>query len=162
MEVYLFPDKQVEVNSMNIELMTIFTEYMEKQEVLSKLTEAEKLHGYHYSEIHTIVAIKELKEPNVTEIAKRLKLSKGAITKITQRLMKYNLIESYMQPENKQKVFFKLTDCGQELYDEHDKRHKLWLKRDDAFLKQYENDKLEGIKEFMIQFNKYLDYRLKN
>ena len=145
---------------MNRELMTILTEYMEKQEVLSKLTEAEKLHGYHYSEIHTVVAIEELKEPNVTEIARRLKLSKGAITKITQRLMKDHLIESYMQPDNKQKVFFRLTNQGQELYKEHDKRHKLWLKRDDAFLKRYQEEQLAGVKEFMTQFNQYLDEQI--
>ena len=48
-----------------------FVKYMEKQEILSKLTENEKLHGYNYSEIHTISAIGELEEPNVTNI-KRL------------------------------------------------------------------------------------------
>lgn len=39
------------------ELLVLFDEYLEKQDVLSKLTEAEKLHDLGYSEIHTIVAI---------------------------------------------------------------------------------------------------------
>ena len=54
---------------MNTELMNAFVKYMEKQEILSKLTEDEKLHGYNYSEIHTIAAIGDLTEPNVTQIA---------------------------------------------------------------------------------------------
>ena len=36
---------------MNSELLGLFAKYMEKQEVLSKLTESEELHGYNYSEI---------------------------------------------------------------------------------------------------------------
>lgn len=51
------------------ELLTLFASYMKKQEVLSKLTESEKLHGYNYSEIHTIDAIGKLEEPNVTAIS---------------------------------------------------------------------------------------------
>ena len=49
------------------ELLVLFDEYLEKQDVLSKLTEAEKLHDLGYSEIHTIVAIQELEEANDSE-----------------------------------------------------------------------------------------------
>ena len=39
-----------------------------------------------------------------------------------------------MAEGNNQKIFFKLTDKGQQLYEEHEKRHNLWLERDNAFL----------------------------
>ena len=64
------------------ELLVLFDEYLEKQDVLSKLTEAEKLHDLGYSEIHTIVAIQELEEANVTAIAEKMHMTKGAISKI--------------------------------------------------------------------------------
>ena len=46
--VYLFPWKHnAGGNIMNTVLMNLFVKYMEKQEILSKLTEDEKLHGYN-------------------------------------------------------------------------------------------------------------------
>ena len=46
--VCLFPWKHnVGGNIMNTVLMNLFVTYMKKQEILSKLTEDEKLHGYN-------------------------------------------------------------------------------------------------------------------
>lgn len=141
---------------MNIELLNLFSEFMEKQEVLSKLTETEKLHCYSYSEIHTITSIGKLEMPNVTAIANHLKLTRGAVSKITKRLSRAGLIETYMIPENNQKIFFRLTDSGKELFDEHEVRHGLWLERDNTFLNTYSNEEIIFIMGFMKNFNDYL------
>ena len=133
---------------------------MEKQEILSKLTEDEKLHGYNYSEIHTIAAIGDLKEPNVTQIASYMNVTRGAISKITKKLLEQNLIESYQQEGNRQKIFFRLTKSGQFLHDEHEKRHNLWLKRDDDFIKQFSPETIEQIEKFMKEFNDYLEAQI--
>ena len=142
---------------MNTELMNLFVKYMEKQEILSKLTEDEKLHGYNYSEIHTIAAIGDLAEPNVTQIANYMNVTRGAISKITKKLLAQNLIEAYQRDGNKQKIFFRLTKSGQFLYDEHEKRHNLWLKRDDTFIKQFDSRTVKQIEKFMRAFNDYLE-----
>ena len=71
---------------MNNELLTLFASYMEKQEILSKLTESEKLHGYNYSEIHTIDAIGKIESPNVTGISEYMHMTRGAISKIAKKL----------------------------------------------------------------------------
>lgn len=145
---------------MNTELMKLFVKYMEKQEILSKLTEDEKLHGYNYSEIHTIAAIGDLEDPNVTQIANSMNVTRGAISKITKKLLEQNLIESYQRDGNKQKIFFRLTESGQFLYDEHAKRHNLWLKRDDAFIERFDLKTIEQIEEFMKAFNDYLQTQI--
>lgn len=145
---------------MNTELMNLFVKYMEKQEILSKLTEDEKLHGYNYSEIHTIAAIGDLEEPNVTKIANYMNVTRGAISKITKKLLDRNLIESYRQVGNKQKVFFRLTKSGRFLYEEHDKRHKLWLSRDDAFISRFDSETVEQVENFMKEFNDYLEAQI--
>lgn len=145
---------------MNTVLMNLFVKYMEKQEILSKLTEDEKLHGYNYSEIHTIAAIGDLKEPNVTQIASYMNVTRGAISKITKKLLEQNLIESYQQEGNRQKIFFRLTKSGQFLHDEHEKRHNLWLKRDDDFIKQFSPETIEQIEKFMKEFNDYLEAQI--
>lgn len=145
---------------MNTELMNLFVKYMEKQEILSKLTEDEKLHGYNYSEIHTIAAIGDLAEPNVTQIAKNMNVTRGTISKITKKLLEQNLIESYQRDDNKQKIFFRLTSSGQFLYDEHEKRHNLWLKRDHAFIKQFDSETVGQVENFMKAFNDYLETQI--
>lgn len=145
---------------MNTVLMNLFVKYMEKQEILSKLTEDEKLHGYHYSEIHTIAAIGDLEEPNVTQIASHMNVTRSAISKITKKLLEQDLIESYQLDDNKQKIFFRLTKSGQFLYDEHEKRHNLWLKRDDDFIKQFDSGTLEQVEQFMKEFNDYLEIQI--
>ena len=145
---------------MNTILMNLFVKYMEKQEILSKLTEDEKLHGYNYSEIHTIAAIGDLAEPNVTQIANYMNVTRGAISKITKKLLEQNLIEAYQQNGNKQKIFFRLTKSGQFIYDEHEKRHNLWLKRDDAFIKQFDSKTVAQIEKFMKAFNAYLERQI--
>lgn len=145
---------------MNRDLVNLFVKYMEKQEILSKLTENEKLHGYNYSEIHTIAAIGDLAEPNVTQIATYMNVTKGAISKITKRLLEQNLIEAYQRDGNKQKIFFRLTKLGQFLYDEHEKRHNLWLKRDNAFIKRFDSEAVEQVEKFMEAFNDYLETQI--
>ena len=145
---------------MNRDLVNLFVKYMEKQEILSKLTENEKLHGYNYSEIHTIAAIGDLAEPNVTQIATYMNVTKGAISKITKRLLEQNLIEAYQRDGNKQKIFFRLTKLGQFLYDEHETRHNLWLKRDNAFIKRFDSEAVEQVEKFMEAFNDYLETQI--
>lgn len=145
---------------MNTKLMNLFVKYMEKQEILSKLTEDEKLHGYNYSEIHTIAAIGDLAEPNVTGIADYMNVTRGAISKITKKLLEQKMIEAYQIDGNKQKIFFRLTEEGQFLYDEHRKRHDLWLKRDDAFIKRFDKETVTNVEKFMLAFNEYLEQQI--
>ena len=145
---------------MNTVLMNLFVKYMEKQEILSKLTENEKLHGYNYSEIHTIAAIGDLADPNVTQIADYINVTRGAISRITKKLLEQKVIEAYRLEGNKQKIFFRLTESGQFLYDEHTKRHNLWLKRDSAFIKQFDSETVEQVERFMKAFNDYLETQI--
>ncbi|MDD7388641.1 MAG: MarR family transcriptional regulator [Lachnospiraceae bacterium] len=145
---------------MNTNLMNLFAKYMEKQEILSRLTENEKLHGYNYSEIHTIAAIGDLAEPNVTEIAGYMNVTRGAISKITKKLLEQKVIEAYQMDGNRQKIFFRLTEEGRFLYDEHEKRHQLWLKRDHAFIKQFDKETVKEVEDFMTAFNQYLEQQI--
>ena len=145
---------------MNTALLNLFASYMEKQEILSKLTESEKLHGYNYSEIHTMDAIGKVAEPNVTGIAAYLHMTRGAISKIAKKLQQDGLIETYRLPDNQQKIFYSLTEKGKVLCDEHEKRHALWLQRDDEFLSQYDPEYLCQIERFMTDFNAYLEKKI--
>lgn len=144
-----------------MELLHQFQEFLEKQDMLSKLTESEKLHSYGYSDIHTIAAIGDLNDPTVTMIASYLHMSKGAISKITKKLLSKGIIKSYVQPDNRQKVFFELTQAGKQLYEDHAYRHHLWEQRDERFLQQFSKEQLNLIQTFMLSYNAYLDESIK-
>lgn len=102
-----------------------------------------------------------MEEPNVTSIAETMHLTKGAISKIAKRLQRAGLIESYMKPDNQQKIYYCLTEEGKELYDEHEKRHRLWQERDNAFLMNYSPEELDLLTRFMREFNQYLENSIK-
>ena len=142
------------------QLLSLFAEHLEKQDLLSRLTESEILHGCGYSEIHCIAAIEELDKPNVTRIANRMKMTRGAASKITRRLFAYGLAENYALPENKKEVYFRLTSGGKALYQEHARRHSLWEQRDAAFFSRYSEAELAEIQAFMTSFNNYLETKI--
>ena len=123
----------------------LFKEYLEKQDILTKLIEENSAYDYGYSEIHTVEAIEDLQEANVTNISKHLNITKGAVSKITKRLISKNLI-----------------DKGNAIYEEHKKGHDLWLKRDSEFFKQFSKKEIDIICDFMVKYNDHLDNQINN
>ncbi len=156
--LYLFPRKRG--GQMYDKLLDVFNEYLDKQDALSNLSEHGNLHDYAYSEVHTLAAIGDLSQPNVTALARHMHMSKGAISKITKRLQTAGLIETYQLENNKQKVFFRLTPAGQLLYDEHHESHSRWMQRDREFFKRYDPEVIECITNFMVDFNAYLEEKI--
>lgn len=141
---------------MNDKILELLAEHLEKQDLLSKLTEKEFLHGYGYSEIHFIDAIGVLNAPNVTKIANHLKVTRGAVSRMAKKQIAQNLIESYSLEDNKKEIYFRLTKNGEKLFNEHQQRHELWKQRDSEFFSKYSEERLCEIYTFFKDFNVYL------
>ena len=60
---------------------------LERQDMLSKLTENVCLDEYGYSETHCIDYIGKLELPNVTKVAEHMQMTRGAISKMTKKLL---------------------------------------------------------------------------
>lgn len=129
---------------------------LERQEMLSKLTENQCLDEYSYSETHCIDYIGRLELPNVTKVADHMGMTRGAISKMTKKLLAKGLIEKYTLESNKKEIYFKLTNQGRLLFEEHAKRHKRWEKRDMEFLSRYSKEEAAMVHQFMGEFNAYL------
>lgn len=130
---------------------------LERQDMLSKLTESQCLDEYGYSETHCIDFIGRLELPNVTKVAEHMGMTRGAISKMTKKLLAKGLIEKYTLETNRKEVYFRLTEQGNLLFEEHDKRHKRWEKRDMEFLERYSKEDVETVYRFMREFNEYLE-----
>jgi DNA-binding MarR family transcriptional regulator len=133
---------------------------LERQDMLSKLTENKCLDEYGYSETHCIDFIGKLELPNVTKIAEHMGMTRGAISKMTKKLLSKGLIEKYTLETNKKEIYYRLTDQGRVLFDEHVKRHQKWEKRDRDFLEKYPKEQTEVVLQFMKDFNRYLDEQI--
>lgn len=89
-------------------------------------------------------------------------MSKSNVAQIAnyKKLLERNLIETYQLDGNKQKIFFHLKKSGQFSYEEYEKRHNLWLKRDNTFIKQFDQKTVEQVEKFMRAFNDYLETQI--
>ena len=132
----------------------------EKHNELSKLLSKEILHDYSRSELHCIRSIGRIENPNVTKIANDLKMTRGAISKITKRQLKKGLITSYMSDCNKKEIYFKLTELGRQIFDEHEKWHEDFEKRNNFFFDKYSEKELMLIKDFTETYSLYVDNKI--
>ena len=135
---------------------------LEHQDMLSKLTESQCLDEYGYSETHCIDSIGRLELPNVTKIAEHMQMTRGAISKMTKKLLAKGLIEKYTLETNKKEIYFRLTEQGMVLFKEHEKRHKQWEKRDMQFLERFSKDEIAVIMKFMKEFNEHLETQIEH
>lgn len=79
--------------------------------------------GINLAEVHCIDRIGTIEYANVTKIANEMDMTRGAISKICKRLRKKGLVESYQRPDNNKEIYYRLTEGGQHVYNEHKKLH---------------------------------------
>lgn len=133
---------------------------LERQDMLSKLTESQCLDEYGYSETHCIDYIGRLERPNVTKVAEHMGMTRGAISKMTKKLLNRGLVEKYTLETNRKEIYFRLTEKGKVLFEEHARRHRLWEKRDMNFLARYSTEEVRTVCRFMQEFNGYLESQI--
>lgn len=138
-----------------------FKQYHNLSAVLDKQRSRDELMGYDHSELNCLQCIGKMEHPNVTLLAEEMHMTRGAISKIVQKLMEKELITSYQQPGNRQKVFYSLTELGRQLFDEHELRHRKWEREEMRFFNTVDKETLDTVISFMQQLNAYLESRIR-
>jgi DNA-binding MarR family transcriptional regulator len=77
----------------------------------------------YHAEVHLLEAIKANVGANVSELARHLFLTSGAVSQVTKKLLDKGLIEAYSKPGNRKEVFCRLTALGQRICEGHQKHH---------------------------------------
>jgi DNA-binding MarR family transcriptional regulator len=105
------------------------------------------------TEVHCIDCIGTIDHPNVTKISGHMSLSRAGISKISKRLLRKGLIESYREPDNNKEIYFRLTGSGRSFYDKHKKIHnearQEWL----TFFERYDDDERSAILRFFTDLD---------
>lgn len=132
-----------------------------KMSWLNKGKMEKALKGHKSSEIHCIEAIEKNTDPNVTKLADVLYMTRGAISKLTKKLLEKQLIETYQKENNKKEIYFRLTKEGKRLYDLHEELHREFQERDKVVFEQVTKEELESMLNFLDKYNHHLDEEIK-
>lgn len=143
-----------------MDLLSLFKEYGDKQEMLSKLKEDQSLRGYNNSELHIIAAIGDLEQPNVTSLAEHMGMTRGGICKNIKKLAEAGLISSYQRDGNVKNIYYRLTDAGKMIYEKHAAAHEAWIIRDMAFVEGFSQKQLDQVRDFMRRYIQHIDQRI--
>lgn len=122
-------NKKIETIASEIE--TLIVQFEEKkynhneEKIAQLLKENEIINIKHVSitECHVISCIASIKEANGITIAEKLRMTRGGISKIANRLIEKNLITTYKDEINQKKIFYKLTPLGEKVDKIHNQLH---------------------------------------
>ncbi|MCR6546656.1 MarR family transcriptional regulator [Dehalobacterium formicoaceticum] len=142
-------------------LLSKYLEMHDKDDILTKSDSRYLIEGYGVSETNCVDKIGVLDQPNVTKIAKELNLSRGAVSKIIKKLISSGDVVSYQNPGNKKEIYYQLTEKGQLLFIEHQKRHESWKERQLKFFENMQQDELAVVCNFFTEFNKNLERQIR-
>ncbi|MBV6678490.1 MarR family transcriptional regulator [Bacillus thuringiensis] len=143
------------------QVMNGFRELYNKLVWLNKDKMEEALKGFKSSEVHCIEYIENNVDSNVTQLAEAFYVTRGAISRMTKKLIQKGLIESYQKSENKKEIYFRLTEEGKEIYKIHEDLHKEFQERDKAVFEQVTEEEFDSIISFVEKYSRHLDAEIK-
>ncbi|WP_090918505.1 MarR family transcriptional regulator [Paenibacillus polysaccharolyticus] len=143
------------------QVMLNFRDLFNKLVWINKSKMESSLQGYKPSEVHCIEFIEKNVDSNVTKLAESMYMTKGAISKLTKKLIEKGLIKDYQKTNNKKEVFFKLTQQGRVVFDIHEKLHKEFQERDESVFKHVTEEQFDHMLDFIELYSKHLDTEIK-
>ena len=99
----------------------------------------------HAKEIHTVQAIGRHSGINVTKLAEKAGVTKGAVSQTINKLVKKGLVRKTHLPGNDKEVVLELTDLGEIGFKNHEKFHMDTLNMAREYYGDQLISKLEGI-----------------
>lgn len=136
----------------------IFNKYMELETMAREYCSGITLFP---SEVHTIEAIGKNPNLNVTELAARLGVTKGTISKALKKLENKGLIERFKKLDNKKEVFIWLTEDGKRVFNGHEKFHLDFYTEANKYFKDLDEKEKRIIEKFLMKSEELLDDFLK-
>lgn len=143
------------------QVMLNFRDLFNKLVWVNKSKMESSLQGYKPSEVHCIEFIEKNADSNVTKLAESLYMTKGAISKLTKKLIEKGLIKDYQKANNKKEIFFRLTKQGRVIFDIHEKLHKEFQARDESVFDHVTEEQFDHMLGFIELYSKHLDTEIK-
>ena len=103
----------------------------------------------HNAEIHMIKAINESDDIHVTALAKKLGVTKGAISQVLLKLEKKGMISKEKDPKNLSRLLLNVTEKGKVAYNTHEKIHQEFNEIFNDVLNSFDEKENDIIKSFL-------------
>jgi DNA-binding MarR family transcriptional regulator len=111
----------------------------------------------HHAEVYLLETIKSLDGANVSELARHLRMTNGAISQVTKKLLDKGLIESYRKPGNRKEVFSRLTSLGEQVCEGHQKHHENMVSLMREFMTQLNQQETQIVFDFLDVVNRGIE-----
>jgi DNA-binding MarR family transcriptional regulator len=103
----------------------------------------------HHAEVHLLEAIKAHEGANVSELARHLGMTSGAISQSTKKLIDKGLIESYRKDGNRKEVFSRLTELGEKVHQGHQAHHESMIDAIREFVAGLDRKEIQAVFGFL-------------
>jgi DNA-binding MarR family transcriptional regulator len=158
--VLWFPKKQKEVpTDLAPDIIIALTKIQERSDLFGHGRE-DVFRSIRLAEVHCIDWIGTIDHPNVTKIANKMGLTRGAVSKISKKLEAKGFIRRYQAAENNKEIYFRLTEEGQHAYLEHKKCHNRARQEKLSILAAYSCAEQAAILRFLSDMNKLIESKL--
>jgi DNA-binding MarR family transcriptional regulator len=138
-------------------IMELFIQAVRRYNALEKIpVKTGSKHGLFHSERHLLDRIGDRPGVNVTEFARVVGITKGAVSQIVKKLENKGLVRRYKGRSNDKEVFLELTGAGQDIHAQHQKTNEQTIKPLLEELKKYPDDKVDFLISMFRWINDYL------
>ena len=114
------------------------------------------------AEIHTIVAVGDNPNINITSLAEILGITKGATSQMIYKLVDKGVVEKKVSPDSDTEVVLNLTENGLINYQYHDNYHKQTNDKAFTLLEDMPEPFYQYMLEYFSAFEKVIDDKLKD
>lgn len=112
--------------------------------------------GFTLNELEVIEHIGKIPDPNVTKLANASYMTRGAISKLTKKLIARGIINTYQSEENKKEIYFQLTPIGQKIRNRHEQLHQKWLQRDATLFENMSKEEFDTVFRFIGRYREFI------
>lgn len=117
----------------------------------------EHYNGLNVNEVHTLVLMEQEPEKSMIEIAQRLQITKGALSKVVHRLCEEGYCELYQKADNKKIKYSLLLAKGKEIVEKHQAFHRSYATIASTLWSERNEGEQAIIADFLLEFKSILE-----
>lgn len=137
-----------------MEIMELFIGLVGKYNALDKMpVKVGPGCDLYHSERHMLDKVGDHPGMNVTDFARALGVTKGAVSQVVKKLERKGVVKRYRSESNSKEVFLELTELGRSVYMEHKKKNEETIRPLVHELNKYSDDKVQ----FLIDMFKWIE-----
>ena len=139
------------------------------ERIVHKYNQAENRKRYYgtdlllsRTEIHTVVEVGDHSGLNITSLAQRKGITKGAASQMIYKLVNKGLIRKEVSPVSDTEVCLTLTEAGQADYEAHQRYHAETNNLFFTTLREMPEETMREMEKLLTEFDKILDIQMKD